>query len=632
MGSEVEAPMKNVMLLAMKMEDSSEQSRPERTIMTPKHLRSSVWKHFGFYTIDGKVANKDKAVCRLCAKQLSYSTTTTNLRTHLLACHPSEAAQAPQTSGAKSSVQARLTAYDSASALSASAGPMSEARKNAITDKIARFICKDMRPIDIVSGEGFQDLIMELEPQYKIPSHTTISKHIVQLYDTTRENIKTKLKDKTLALTTDGWTSLATHAYVTVTAHCISDSWELDNYVLCTKELRGSHTAVHVAESISSTLEEFDISREAVVAVATDNALNYVNAIRNLGLINVPCFAHMLNLAVRKGLEVKAVDSALSRLKQTAAHFGKSPSDSCLLEEKQELLGLKKERLINDCITRWNTTYDMICRASQQQAAVAAVIWEKKLSNLELSTSEWSMVEQLKDTLKPFKVATQALSTDAYPTASAVLPLQHVMIFQLSTPDASHTSAMKEVRGRMVANLKMRYREESSEWMLLNKAAFMDPRFSRLVHLSPEQRHLVTDSLSQEMEENKGDDDYTQAREEEEKTAALGAMGSLFGDLYSDKSSGNGDKCNRDEIQEMQAYMKETPLSADSNPLLWWRDTGCNRYPLLSKLARKYLCVPGTSLRSERVFSSAGNIVNTKRAALDPDQVDRLVFLTNIRN
>ena len=99
-------------------------------------------------------------------------------------------------------------------------------------------------------------------------------------------------------------------------------------------------------------LDEFDILHEAVVAVATDNALNYVNTIRNLGLIHVPCLAHMLNLAVRKGLEVKAVDAVLSRLKQTAAHFGRSPSDNSLLEEEQELLGFKKARLINDCVSR----------------------------------------------------------------------------------------------------------------------------------------------------------------------------------------------------------------------------------------------------------------------------------------
>jgi hypothetical protein len=57
----------------------------------------------------------------------------------------------------------------------------------------------------------------------------------------------------------------------------------------------------------------------------------------------------------------------------------------------------------------------------------------------------------------------------------------------------------------MVANLKMRYKEESGEWLLLNKAALLDPRFSRLVHLSPAQKHVVTESLSHELTETETD-------------------------------------------------------------------------------------------------------------------------------
>ncbi|CAL8368006.1 unnamed protein product [Boreogadus saida] len=79
----------------------------------------------------------------------------------------------------------------------------------------------------------------------------------------------------------------------------------------------------------------------------------------------------------------------------------------------------------------------------------------------------------------------------------------------------------------MVANLKMRYKEESGEWLLLNKAALLDPRFSRLVHLSPAQKHLVTESLSHELTETETDTDRTR---QGEKSAA--AMGSLFGDLF----------------------------------------------------------------------------------------------------
>ena len=74
----------------------------------------------------------------------------------------------------------------------------------------------------------------------------------------------------------------------------------------------------------------------------------------------------------------------------------------------------------------------------------------------------------------------------------------------------------------------MRYKEESGEWLFLNKAALLDPRFSRLVHLSPAQKHLVTESLSHELIETETDTDRT--RQGEKSAAALGAMGSLFGD------------------------------------------------------------------------------------------------------
>ena len=88
----------------------------------------------------------------------------------------------------------------------------------------------------------------------------------------------------------------------------------------------------------------------------------------------------------------------------------------------------------------------------------------------------------------------------------------------------------------------MRYKEESGEWLFLNKAALLDPRFSRLVHLSPAQKHLVTESLSHELTETETDTDRT--RQREKSAAALGAI-SLFGDSYStaDRSScsGNGE-------------------------------------------------------------------------------------------
>jgi len=79
----------------------------------------------------------------------------------------------------------------------------------------------------------------------------------------------------------------------------------------------------------------------------------------------------------------------------------------------------------------------------------------------------------------------------------------------------------------------------------------------------------------------------------------------------------------------MKAYLKEE--TTEDCPLLWWKKNAF-RYPLLSKMAQRYLCIPATSVPSERVFSAAGHIVNQKRACLFPENVRMLVFLAeNLR-
>ena len=57
--------------------------------------------------------------------------------------------------------------------------------------------------------------------------------------------------------------------------------------------------------------------------------------------MNIQCVAHTINLAVHKGLGVRAIETLVSRLKVAAAHFSKSATDSYLLQQKQKLLGLR---------------------------------------------------------------------------------------------------------------------------------------------------------------------------------------------------------------------------------------------------------------------------------------------------
>jgi len=61
------------------------------------------------------------------------------------------------------------------------------------------------------------------------------------------------------------------------------------------------------------------------------------------------------------------------------------------------------------------------------------------------------------------------------------------------------------------------------------------------------------------------------------------------------------------------------------NPLVRRRDNQ-KHYPRLAQLARKFLCIPATSVPSEHAFSVAGRVVNEKRACLLSENVNMLVF------
>lgn len=78
--------------------------------------------------------------------------------------------------------------------------------------------------------------------------------------------------------------------------------------------------------------------------------------------------------------------------------------------------------------------------------------------------------------------------------------------------------------------------------------------------------------------------------------------------------------------EEMDLYCRSPAVPLSEDPLDWWhRHKGT--FPLLSRLAKRYLCIPGTSVSAERVFSTAGDVITAKRSALKPDHVDQLVFL-----
>ena len=79
--------------------------------------------------------------------------------------------------------------------------------------------------------------------------------------------------------------------------------------------------------------------------------------------------------------------------------------------------------------------------------------------------------------------------------------------------------------------------------------------------------------------------------------------------------------------KELDFYTHSPNIDTDSCSLTWWKEEQ-KRLPLLAKVAKKYLCVCTTSVASERIFSTGGNVVSDNRTCTKPDMVNYLVFLS----
>lgn len=77
---------------------------------------------------------------------------------------------------------------------------------------------------------------------------------------------------------------------------------------------------------------------------------------------------------------------------------------------------------------------------------------------------------------------------------------------------------------------------------------------------------------------------------------------------------------------QLETYLGEPPLAREDDPLQYWKVNKV-RFPTLAKMACRYLSAPCSSVESERLFSSAANIVNESRNRLTPEHAEMILFL-----
>uniref|UniRef100_A0A8C9XH09 BED-type domain-containing protein n=1 Tax=Sander lucioperca TaxID=283035 RepID=A0A8C9XH09_SANLU len=587
----------------------------EREIQpTPSSLKAKVWRNFGFYRMPGSTAlDMTHTVCKLCKTKTKYFGSTTNARAHINRHHPelSDTEQPPAAD------QRTLQCFTKL--------PANSERAKKITRSIACFIAKDLRPYSVVENEGFVCMLQTAEPRYTIPSRKFFTETAVpQLYNETKRKVASALTETTrVALTCDAWTSRATKSFVTFTAHYITDTWVLESRVLQTRVMHESHTAVNVNAMFHSVANEWELTVSDLVIV-TDNAANMLAAAQIDNLAHITCFAHTLNLAAQRALKLTTVSRLLGRIRRITGFFHRSAIANHELLEKQKLLQLPVHKLKTDVATRWNSALDMIERFLEQQPAICAALLSPQVRKsgsdiCTLSDTDISTAEEIASALKPMKDATHIMSEDSTPTLSVIAPLHAQLLHDTEAAGiaAADTPVIREIKLAIHDDLGKRYSSARDKRMLYS-ASFLDPRFKALPFLTEEDQQVNSEEAEVESE-------TPQQEEGPAPKRRPSALVTLLGKTFTEVSVVRRSASSRAE-EELKKYLEAPPLSLAENPLSWWR-THQTAFPLLAGLAKRYLCIPGTSVAAERVFSTAGDIVTAQRSSLTPAHVDQLLFL-----
>ncbi|KAI2657478.1 E3 SUMO-protein ligase ZBED1 [Labeo rohita] len=331
-------------------------------------------------------------------------------------------------------------------------------------------------------------------------------------------------------------------------------------------------------------------------------------------------FYRMCFLVINAALKDKGIERAVGVARCLVEHFKKNK-----LKEKQKQMGTPEHKLVQDVSTRWNSTFYMTDRPIEQRWPVTATLSDPLITHrgkryLDLKPDQWSLVKELSTALKPFECATVFMSGQEYVTVSALKVLPLIQSFQ----------------AKAVEQLQIRWNqlfEQADNPVILSSA--LDPRFRRLKFLSPEQIITVqakvqTEALAARKEMEQQQQQTTTSARRTEAKPSTSLLDSLLESRGSSEKESREEKAEEDlntQIRnEVLAYFVESPLAKDENPLDWWGHNK-EKYPTLAKLAKCYLCIPGTSTPSERLFSAAGCIASKKRASLNPDHVDMLTFL-----
>ena len=341
------------------------------------------------------------------------------------------------------------------------------------------------------------------------------------------------------------------------------------------------------------------------------------------------------------------------------------------IEDGTEFIGVVKSSA-----TRWSALFLMIDRLLKMKQMIDLVMVEYSRSNIQkdkvmteknLTTEEWKILNDMKKLLHPFQIATDTLQGDMNVTSSLIIPTIAGLFDQTFNCDVG-CYATRNYKLLLVRNLQRRFQflylsprqyfpefndDQKHVFKTWWSACVLDPTLKGLPW-DDQYDKLFIDAIKP------SHSDYTKMHDEvlsviaEECVAFTEKCGNHNIDLttptqiiqptiLANKNGYQGIHARKRKRisssptrvpsgsvkQKVQRELLQyfTPVASAPEGvtcLEWWHENAMH-YPIISEFAASVLCVPASQAITERLFSIGNRLVSNERTGLHPQLVCTLL-------
>ena len=604
--------------------------------------KDSAWIHGGFLRDRSGQLITSHFICGHCGHRGKYHKTPQNLKTHLASCKvfskvdPKKKNKNPTPAVSEFFPSVKIVKYSE-----------TNIKQQRFRSKTVDWVVKNMRPLNILHDKELIEAIEIADPKLNLISRNTATADINKKYQKVENDLIEEFrKIDYFAATTDGGSARDNRSFTALIVHYIGLKEEklvLKKKLLRMVEMRKGKTAKQYREEVDKVLESFGI-KEKTNFFTTDNESTMQAAFTETERNG--CWPHILSISTKKAMKAQnELTEIRGKMRKISTLAHKSPKFMIEIQKGQEEQNLPLTKLQQEEPTRFTATVIMMksflnvkleniddnmetVYANIQVINNALINVGVKKANLEkmtLKRVEISKVVPLIKVLEALEECITVVGSENKVTAS----LMHKFVknlYEFLKPNDSDPVFLHVFKAKIKAEIKERNNKNLNTEALAKAAIFAKRNnLDKLFNSKSKDKYL--DELRVELE---AIEKFEKDNNNETIEAPVVKRRRIIEDSDDDeKSDIQGTIVKSKASVELERFQLEPKLKSSDDPLLWLTVKRLE-YPLMSKLAMKYLTVQASSTPAERAMSRMNNILSQKRTRMKSDLFNKMMVLSDI--